>query len=71
MNHKAQFTLQSLGENKTGNRAEHIFFSTNENFKKFHICLHWFLYLSDNVLLGKVMLVRYQLFITFMLCYCL
>jgi len=31
---KAQFNLQSLGENKTGYRAENIIFSTDDNFKK-------------------------------------
>jgi len=44
------------------------FASTEENFKKDHICLHWFFIPSDNVLLCKVKLVGYQLFITFMLC---
>jgi len=35
MNHKAQFNLQRLGENKTGYRAENIkFVSTDENFKR-------------------------------------
>jgi len=32
---KAQFTMQSFGENNTGYRAENIkFVSTDENFKK-------------------------------------
>jgi len=32
---KAQFNLQSFGENKTGYRAQNIkFVSTDENFKK-------------------------------------
>jgi len=31
---KAQFNTLSLGENKTGYRAENIDFSTDENFKK-------------------------------------
>jgi len=40
MNGKVQSNLQSLGENKTGYRAENIkFVSTGENLK-IHICLH-------------------------------
>jgi len=39
--------------------------------EKVHISLHWFLHPPDNVLLWKAMPNRNQLFITFMLCYCL
>ena len=38
--------------------------------KTSHIYLHCFLYPPGNVLLCKAMLVRYQLVITFMSCYC-
>jgi len=64
---KAQFNLQSLREYKSGCRVENRFFSTDENFKK---SLHLFILLfipSDNMLLCKAMLVRYQLGMTFML----
>jgi len=41
--------MQSLGGNKTGYYAENKIFSTDENFQKKHVCLHWFLYSPDNV----------------------
>jgi len=46
-------------------------FSTDENFKKSSHLFTLIFYPLDNVLLCKAMLVRYQLFITYMLCYCL
>jgi len=53
----AQFILQSLGENKTdGYRAENIDCFHRWKPRKVHICLHWFLYPPDNVLLCKAML---------------
>jgi len=60
--------MQSLGENKAGYRAV---FPPMKTSIKLRICWHWFLYPPDNVLPCKTMLVRYQLFITFLLCYCL
>jgi len=44
---KAQFNLQSLGDNKTGYRAENIIVSTDENFKK---CSRLFTLLSYTLL---------------------
>ena len=60
----AQFSTLSLGENKTDvYHAENINFSTKmKTSRKVHICLHWFLYPPDNVLLCEAMPVRYQLF---------
>jgi len=64
---KAQFILLSLEENKTGFRAENIYFSTDENFTH----LFTLLFYTGKVLLCKAMQVRYQLVVTFILCYCL
>ena len=63
---KAQFNLQSLGENKTGYRADNIkFVSTDLKLQEKSAFVYTaFLYPSDNVLLCKAMLVRYQLVIT-------
>jgi len=70
---KAQFNTLSLGENKTDvYRAENIdFFPQMKTSRKVHICLQWFSYPPDNVLLRKAMPVGNQLFVTFMSCYCL
>jgi len=45
---------------------KHVFFHRWKP-RKVHICLHLIFYPPDNVLLCKAMLVRYQLFITYML----
>jgi len=59
---KAQFNLQSLGENKTGYRAENIkLFPQVKTSRKDHICLHCILYAPENVLPCKETLIRYQL----------
>jgi len=71
MNRKAQFILQNLGENTAGYRAGNRVFPQIRTSRTVHICLHWLLYTPDNVLLCKPMLVQYQLFITFILWYCL
>jgi len=57
---KAQFNTLSIGENKTGYRAENRFFPQMNFSRNVHICLHRFLYPPDNVLLRKGMAVRYQ-----------
>jgi len=51
----------------TGYRTENRFFFTDENFKKSPHLFTLIFYPPDNVLLYKAMLVRYQLFITYML----
>jgi len=51
----------------TGYRAKNRFFSTDENFKKSPHLFTLIFTPPDNVLLGKAMLVRYQLFITYMI----
>jgi len=65
---KAQVNLQSLGEKEIGYRAENIIsfhrWKLHEKFLFIYTD-----YPADNVLLCKAMLVRYQLFITFILCY--
>jgi len=43
------------------------FFPQMKTSRKVHICLHWFFYSPDNVLLCKAMLVRCQWFITYVL----
>jgi len=66
---KAQCNLLSLGENKSGYRAENIKnFPQMKTSRKVHI---WFVYIAflyspENVLLCKAMPSRYQLVITFM-----
>jgi len=57
---KAQFNMQRLGENKIAYRAENTVFPQMKTSSKVHMCLHWFLYTPDNVLLCKAMLVRYH-----------
>ena len=47
----------------------YIFFPQMKTSRKIYICLYWFLYPPDNLLLCKAMVDRYQLFLTFMLCY--
>jgi len=44
MQSKAQLNTLSLGENKTGYRAENIFFPQMKTSRKVHICLQWFSY---------------------------
>jgi len=46
--------MQSLRENKAdGYRGENRLFPQMKTSRKFHICLHWFLYPPDNVRLCK------------------
>jgi len=69
---KVQFNTLSLGENKTDvYRPGNIFFPQMKTSRKVHICLHRFVFFPGNVLLCKAVPVRYQLFIIFILCYCL
>jgi len=68
---KAQFNLQRLGENMTGYRAENSFFHRWNRQEKSTIA--YIDFYTPLIMLGTAMqsnaIVRYQLFITFMLCY--
>jgi len=71
MNHKVKHNRQSLGENKTGYRAENIFLHKwKRQEKSTFICIHCYALLIMYCY-AKEMLIRYQLSITFMLRYCL
>jgi len=62
MDRKVNYNLNtlSLGANKIDvYRAGNRFYPQMKTSRKVHICLHWFLYPPDNVLLCKAVPIQY------------